>query len=176
MSDKHELNSWRAAAGIMEKWRQCFMLPNYTPRRWWECDVFELTNAGYFVEYEIKMTVSDYRRDAKKEQVPFATWGSMHGKTPPRGTRKHDLLEQGSPLGPCRFHFVTPPGLLKVEELPEWAGLLEMYHVSLYNIWRPSVIRKAPQLHNTKFSDEDAAHARGICYYRMHEAYRRNRA
>lgn len=177
MIEKHVLTEHRAARGLMrEKWRRCFMLPNYTPRRWWECDVFELTAAGYFVEYEIKVSIADFRRDSEKARQPFAWWDYQRGRAAPPGVKKHELLASGSTLGPCRFYFVTPPGLLENETLPSWAGHLEMHHNPLYNIWQPRTVVKAPQLHSEKFPEDRAAHARGICYYRMHEAFQRSPA
>jgi hypothetical protein len=43
------------------------MIPNYTPDRWFECDMFAITKSGYFHEFEIKLTVDDFRDDANKK-------------------------------------------------------------------------------------------------------------
>lgn len=40
--------------------------PNYTPDGWWECDVWAVTRAGYGIEYEIKLSVHDFRADKQK--------------------------------------------------------------------------------------------------------------
>jgi hypothetical protein len=56
---------------IVERYRRGICVPNYTPKDWWECDVFELTPAGYFREYEIKMTVADFRADAATRNNDF---------------------------------------------------------------------------------------------------------
>ncbi len=37
---------------MAERYRRSTVCPRYTPTRWWECDVFELTEAGFFREYE----------------------------------------------------------------------------------------------------------------------------
>ena len=42
------------------------VLPNFTPNGWFECDIWVLTKSGYGREYEIKLTVSDFKADAKK--------------------------------------------------------------------------------------------------------------
>ena len=61
------LNAWTIQKTLMrERFRRSFVLPNYTPHAWWESDVFEITAAGYFVEYEVKISVSDFKADAKK--------------------------------------------------------------------------------------------------------------
>lgn len=42
------------------------VMPNYTPKKWFECDVMAVTKAGYLEEYEIKLSASDFKADAKK--------------------------------------------------------------------------------------------------------------
>ena len=42
---------------LRKRYRRNFAIPNYSPDGWWECDVFELTPAGTFREYEVKVTV-----------------------------------------------------------------------------------------------------------------------
>jgi hypothetical protein len=67
--------------------------------------------------YEIKVSRSDFLREAKE----------------PRKQR-------GARLFCDFFYYVTPPGLLKVDEVPDWAGLIE---------WSPEgrkVIVSAPRL------------------------------
>jgi len=54
---------------ILPRYRQSTVMPNYTPRGWWECDVFELTKAEMFVEYEIKLSRADFRADRNKGEV-----------------------------------------------------------------------------------------------------------
>ena len=66
------MNAERITAAILrERWRK-LRLPRYTPKGWWECDVFELTTSGYFREYEIKTSLSDFRNDAKKFKSGWA--------------------------------------------------------------------------------------------------------
>jgi hypothetical protein len=54
----------------------CLAVPNFTPRTWYECDLATVTNSGYFHEFEIKLSLSDLRKDKVKG-----------GKTPPVGTQ-----------------------------------------------------------------------------------------
>ena len=139
-------------------------LPNYTPPNWFECDVFELTDAGFFREYEIKLTVSDFKADARKSQRRKGV-----------DVFKRDLL--GEPIqtkGPVQFWYVTPVGLLTPQMLPPWAGLIE---ISL----RPPDLRypqcfeskehevvKAPRLHNEKANERIRLAALVCCYWRLH--------
>jgi hypothetical protein len=159
-----ELNErWAALAVMRDRWRRGFCLPNYTPAGWWECDVFELTAAGYFREYEIKLTRSDFLADRAKEKRLL--WGL-------RVESKHQLLAQRSPRGPCRFWYVTPPGLVERAELPEWAGLIELADRGEGQRpkwrWDARAVVEAPTLHRQPCDEKIIRHARGVCYYRMH--------
>ena len=51
---------------LFDLYRTSTVIPNYTPRRWWECDVWEITKAGYFREYEIKVSRADLLGDLKR--------------------------------------------------------------------------------------------------------------
>ena len=67
------------------------------------CDFWSLhphASKGYLARaYEIKVSRSDYRRDT------------------PRKQRDARLFSD-------EFYYVTPPGLIEVDELPDWAGLM----------------------------------------------------
>lgn len=52
---------------MAERYRRSTVCPRYTPTRWWECDVFELTEAGFFREYEVKISRGDFAADRLKE-------------------------------------------------------------------------------------------------------------
>jgi len=69
------------------------------------CDFWVLhphASKGYrAVAYEVKVSRSDYKRETPQKQ---------------RDAR----------LFSDEFYYVTPPGLLKPEEIPDWAGLIEI--------------------------------------------------
>lgn len=69
------------------------------------CDFWTIApcqSKGYAATaYEIKISRADFRRDS-------------HGK------------QREARLFSDRFYYVTPPGLLSAEEIPDWAGLIEM--------------------------------------------------
>ena len=104
---------------ILERYSRSFVLPNYTPTDWWECDVFEITDAGYFIEYEIKLTKGDYQADALKDKV-HPWWSKVGGVA----RNKHADLAAADVRGPSRFYFVCPDSLLTVDQIPPWAGLI----------------------------------------------------
>lgn len=152
------------AAAVMRRWRESFFLPNYTPFGWWECDVFELTKAGYFREYEIKVTRGDFFRDAEKARTRL---GSGLLST---ATKYEDMTNPAQANRPTRFWYVTPPGLLKLDEVPEWAGLYECdLEAAAKHRGSLNELRAAPKLHGEPLAPEVVKHAHGVCYYRFHE-------
>ncbi len=154
--------------------RRNLCVPRYTPPDWFECDVFEVTKTGFFREYEVKLTVNDFREDAKKQRekrIKPYVWG-----TPKEFENKHELLSRGDPRGPSQFWFVTTPGLLKHTDLPVWAGLIELddrgegHRPS--QRWTTNEVVKAPNLHRRKFDPKHREWAVGACYYRFHDLLR----
>lgn|GEM_PF-1914162 len=151
---------------IRERYRRSFVLPHFTPKDWWECDLYELTEAGYFREFEVKISRADFFADAKKyEQV----WPRPYG-APPVFLNKHDLLNQKSTRGPVQFFFVTPPDLVRMNEVPDWAGLIEMDGKGPGHRLYERERMKAPRLHNQKPDPAIEKQARSVCYWRMHNA------
>lgn len=148
------------------RWSRGFTMPRYTPGGWWECDLFHLTPAGYFWEFEIKLTVADFRRDAGKKMRK----GPYRFGVPEVFETKHDLLVAADPRGPACFYYVTPEGLLDKEPLPPWAGWIELREVSdKYGtrLYEQSPRVKAPNIHRVKMTT-DGEHAMNTAYYRMH--------
>lgn len=164
-----------AVAAIMrDLMRRSFCMPRYTPIDWWECDVMELTESGYFREYEVKLSVADFWADAKKKQ-------EIHQRpmgTPPLVQNKHEQLAAGSTKGPTEFSFVAPIGIITRTDLPLWAGLIELHDRG--DGWRPAdrwrceTVVKAPRIHRAKANPAIRGHALSSCYYRFHEALRAN--
>lgn len=141
------------------------MCPNYTPAGWWECDVWGVTRAGYSVEFEIKLSLRDFKVDKQKQRtfydrkndpVPF------EDRWTPTERRKHDMLDARDPKCPNRFIYVCPDGLLKAEDVPQWAGLMT-YNPKRYRL---STEKDAPRLHAAKVPEETIEHCRGVFFYR----------
>jgi hypothetical protein len=141
------------------------VLPNYTPRNWWECDMMSVSKAGYWSEFEIKLSVADFKADAKKSTGGGWKIDRSSGK-PERvsGRFKHQELALASVDGPSHFWFVLPEALCGKVEIPEWAGLQAASDDSgRTRVW---VKKSAPRLHNAKLSPEVVKHALGACYWR----------
>lgn len=70
------------------------------------CDFWTIApwqSKGYLATaYEIKVSRADFKRD-------------NHGK------------QREARLFSDRFYYATPPGMLKPEEIPDWAGLIEIH-------------------------------------------------
>ncbi len=134
-------------------------LPNFTPAKWFECDFFRVTKAGYFYEYEIKLTMSDFRADRKKG---YQTYRPTYASWP-----KHLQLAARDARGPARFFYVAPKDLAEriALELPDWAGLLEFNNRFL------RVVRQAPILHKQKLSRAVVRKALLSSYHRYSEVW-----
>ena len=114
------------------------VLPNFY-FGWNECDVFRITQTDYVIEYEIKVSRSDFLNDFKKES---------------RDNKKHDVLKCGEgKYCPNRFFFVVPDGLVSASEVPSYAGLIYYAHSSF------SFIKSGKLIHRNKFTDY-----RSICH------------
>ena len=132
--------------------------PNYTPIGWWECDLWSVTRSGYAVEYEIKMSVGDFRVDAAKARNK---WRGMDAGVVRES--KHEKLRESSEAGPSRFYFVVHRSMADhaASNLPEWAGLMDFGRdrgrVFLFTH------KEAPRLHKTKVSRREIT----LCQRRM---------
>ena len=120
----------------------------------WESDFISVTNSGYIYEYEIKLSVADYKKDFKKHVVDVdENW---------RGKRlnKHDCLSGKIERAekPKRFYFVMPKDMVPVSEIPEYAGLIYAYkYKSTETYWCPNheEIKVAPDISGYKPITQD---------------------
>lgn len=83
----------------------------------------------------------------------------------------------GDIRGPAEFSFVAPAGLIAVQELPHWAGLIEIHPVAPDGLtwsrrWRLSEVVAAPRLHREKANPKIREHMMSVCYYRFHDCLR----
>ena len=114
-------------------------LPNYTPADWWENDVIRITKAGYWIEYEIKLSRSDYYGDRRKRNCPWD--GPIE--------TKHNILAANDGRGPKNFWFVCPWNVIRVENLPPWAGLINTSE-NKYGHMKFDVLKRAPNRKSKK--------------------------
>jgi hypothetical protein len=156
---KHAFTEALIQRAIMAgRWQKHFMLSNYTPLDWFEADCFEITKSGYFVEWEIKISLADFKADRHKEDKYF------------KNGKKHDRLLARDIKGPTRFYYVAPEGMIKPEDLPPWAGLWEAVLGTGPGRTTAHIGETvaAPRLHKTKLDPKVREHALGVCYWRLH--------
>lgn len=142
------------------------MISNFTPLGWHEADLWCVSKAGYAHEYEIKLTRSDFKADADKtdrtklrpewdEKLERRIWRRGQGEN------KYARLEAGE--GPRRFFYLVPDGLLTVDDLPKFAGLVTF---TTGRWWKFRIVRAAPSLHSKPALPKDIERAREAFYWR----------
>lgn len=143
---------------IHRRFNRNWLMPNITPQGWFECDVLELTKAYFFREYEIKVTRSDFFADRKKlRSVSF-------GET----ATKYSLLAKASERGPSAFYYCVPAGLVEVDEVPVWAGLIEFTkYANARGFISEATVKQAPRLHSHRRQDLLPV-IRETSYWRFH--------
>lgn len=110
-----------------------------------ECDVISISKSNYIYEYEIKISRSDFKADFNKDK---------HKLMLERNCTKIRMIKENNQkvkdtlyLTSNYFYFVVPVGLVSIDEIPEYAGLIYMDTNLNFEI-----IKKAPLLHKEKAS------------------------
>lgn len=111
----------------------------------WESDFFCINRTGYSFEVEIKVSRSDFKADFKKE--------------------KHRLFVEKpvNSLLPNKFYFAVPDGLVTIDEVPEYAGLITVKNGHIL------ILKRAPFIHKNKYDFR-----RKLCdkFYNKYLSYR----
>ena len=124
----------------------------------WESDLIRVMKSGYWHEYEIKLSVADYRKDFQKKVI------GCDFESP----RKHTIYSSHVPFEgaipkPATFSFVTPKGLLDGVRVPSYCGLIEI-EVDRWDRAAISVRQEAPRL--KKPTRLEAFHLFNLCQKR----------
>lgn len=118
----------------------------------WESDFLLKTQAGYWYEVEIKVTLADFKNDFKEkpEKYDILSTGKRHVRKL-KGVDGTIPIREVSALRPNYFSYCVPYTLVgKVSELlPPYAGLC---YVNSYGLL--SFIKSPQQLHKEKLTDE----------------------
>lgn len=119
----------------------------------WEADLISVTKAGYVYEYEIKCTRADFLRDQEKK----------------RHKQLSNIQEKGRASsyyqGPSRFFYVVPAGVVEKDEMPVYAGLLEMRKKPRGRRLYSLSASEAPRLHGNKIEEDRRRYlARGLMH------------
>ena len=109
-----------------------------------KADLLSVTRAHMVHEFEIKCSVADFERE-------FETKDTKHKRLGRADNRLMSL--------PNYFWFVTPVGLLEVDDVPDYAGFMTV------DINGCSVEKDAPRIHTDNLSDKDRRYIeRGLTY------------
>lgn len=150
------------------------MVPNYSPFHWFECDMMRVTKGCFMEEFEIKLSVADFKADALKGPSQHEINIRQHL---PEGhylkkdfnpLSKHERLAQGDAFGPRRFWFCMPEEISSKVEIPVWAGLISFRPFGKrvrFSLHGPG-FKRAPNLHRHCIPIKVTDHARSVFYWR----------
>lgn len=104
-----------------------------------ECDVISVSGSDYIYEFEIKISRQDFKKDFLKEKHQHIINEKFTYQ------RKGELLWRV-----CNyFNYVVPEGLVSIEEVPDYAGL-----IYLKSDFTFEQVKKPKLLHKTKATAE----------------------
>ena len=144
----------------------------------WESDKLIWTKSGYIYEFEIKISRSDFKNDFKHKKEKHIVLASTIARDKAKEIQmslfeqkeqenRHwsremlesrygdiDAMVKGKRM-PNYFYYAVPTGMLEPDEVPPYAGLI--YIDSEYRYVKQSyrIVKEAPQLHKTKYTDAE---------------------
>lgn len=124
-------------------------VPNSTVLFNWEADLVSVTKAGLVHEYEVKLSLADYRRDFGKK------W-------------KHASLQDQMWRSPNYFWYVTSGFEI---EPPEYAGWLEIVDTRSGRGLIVHNHKEAPRLHSKKVTEKQTETIGHLLAYRLKNLY-----
>lgn len=132
---------------LMGDKRHIYVLPNSNQFFAWEADVISVTASHLCHEFEVKISLADYRRDAQKH--------------------KHRLMKDGR--GPSYFWYVTHA--MEIEP-PENAGWINIY-LDKHARWIFDERKQAQQLHKNKIEEKKLLDVGRLLSWRIANLYGR---
>lgn len=153
-----EINLIMSMNGLFVQ-RYELMLPNVFTAHDNEVDFLGIRKSGFCDEFEIKVSRADFLADKKKFVLwrePTAAEYSRHFNNWDNRQNldwykpKYEALEQGLMMVNY-FSFVVPAGLVTVDEVPPFAGLIEVIEVSEGK--RLRWLKDPVRLHKNKLND-----------------------
>lgn len=127
--------------------KYCPIVPNCFYRYDLEADLMGVRKSGFVDEFEIKLTVADFKNDASKTvRVP-----SENTKYSFDVMNKYEALEKGRLLN--YFWYIVPQDLVSVDDIPKFAGLIYIHKNNNGYYFR--VIKDAKRLNSNKITDDE---------------------
>lgn len=111
-----------------------------------EMDLISVNKSDFLTEFEIKISRSDFKADCKK--------------------RKHSMRKFLDKL-PNYFYYVTPKDLIKVEEVPDYAGLIYIDFEQKYLTDYVQTIKKSPLAHKKAIDQSTKLQIGHLLMWRM---------
>lgn len=149
-------------------------IPNIACLYGWECDLVSVTTAGIVHEFEIKTTRSDWLAEIRsinkdwsaKKYRSILLENSVEverriAKAKDKGWKRTvivpdhriDRPANQSP-SPNYWWIVAPVGVVKPEEIPDYAGLIEYENRDISRSLCFDYVKPAPKLHKLKISEK----------------------
>lgn len=111
----------------LDRKRHKWICPNVTLFLAHQVDLCSATKAGMLHEYEIKLSRSDFRKDAASKPDKFAAMEAcLRGESTIRRAsvwNPKNFYELNA-RGPNFFSYVCPEGMIRVDEVPAYAGVM----------------------------------------------------
>lgn len=144
----------------------------YIFRHDWESDFYFQSKSGVHIEVEIKISRGDFKKDLQKirkhqildrvtnkgvQLIPFPSKRILKLKAPENNEHWETMELRGqsewiywfdikkNPI-PNKFYYAAPSGLLEIEEIPNYAGFIEVNESG-----QATIVKKAPIIHNNKY-------------------------
>lgn len=133
----------------------------------WESDKLIETRSGLIYEFEIKVSKADFKNDFNKKDKHVILEGkethipTFDGLEPKYKERYEKNYLVSHFKKPNYFYYAVPEGLVALEEVPDYSGLI--YVLPYTDINKDGkfvcggfyIAKQAPKLHSTKYTDDD---------------------
>ena len=126
--------------------KYCPIVPNCFYRWDLEADLMGVRKSGFVDEFEIKLTVADFKNDASKT-VRLPKDGEKYSY---ECLPKYEALETGRLLN--YFWYIVPKDMVTVEDIPKFAGLI--YIDKGLRGYKYTIIKDAKRLNSNKITDD----------------------
>lgn len=140
------------------------IVPNVYVYHKYESDLLRVTKAMYTIEYEIKLTKSDFCADFRKSHNTIV--GIKNRRMVYDKQTKHDYYLSGK--GPNEFYYVFPQGLIDLQNVPDWCGVIEVKEYDYFGQTRLSLhkVQHPHRLHKDVINTHHLNHLYESTYYR----------
>lgn len=136
-------------------------IPNCSTVFGWESDLASITKSGMAHDHEIKISRGDWLRELRASSGAKAYRHNVLASAKEAAERRSQNIEQAT-LPPNYFWIVAVEGIVRPDEIPDYAGLIEVGQ----RLGRIGLAfkKQAPRLHAVKIPPRRiAAVCRGLC-------------